>query len=323
MHFITRAAIFASEQRLHIHNPGFCKDPGSVLFGEIQITEIKRILGAVTAAHDAATTGYARISLRPFSVEKRIRKDAARRRVARLEDSYSGGIEGGSAASCFGGSLEQVVGRSEDGVLGHAQHARRGLIMPGHLGLPISQALPGTKIPYFGGRSQQGSGISDGASAHSAAMKNGGVREQAHVEETAQTEAGTPEPAMNGPTRAGQGVFVPPPAHLHHSNRVTLLGEAVGCDAAPEAGSDHDKVEVKLLVACRHTGPLVRTPANGPDHWCTTLVRSAIYVELDTIKRNQWDSYPASAHRASCLFSSRQQKRCSQLTHGFPRPDRH
>src|SRR5512142_286525 len=260
MHFIAGAAIAASSQRLDIHNYGFRKDLGSVFFGEIQITEVERILGAVTATHDAATTGYARISLRPFSVEKRIGKDAARLRFRRLEDSYSGGIEGGSASNCFGGPLEQVVGRSENGVLGHAQHARRGLIMPGHLGLPISQALPGTKGPYFFGRREQGSGVGDGASAHSAAMKNSGVPEQAHIEETAQTEAGAPEPAMNGPTRAGQGVLAPTPAHLHHGDFVTLFGEPVSCDTAAEAGSDHDKVEVKLLLAWRHTGPLVRTP---------------------------------------------------------------
>jgi len=82
-------------------------------------------------------------------------------------------------------------------------------------------------------------------------MKDGGVAEEPHVEETAEAKSGTPEPAMNGPTAEGQIVRRPAAAHLHDRNLVAFFRKPESGDAAPESRSDHDKVEIE----CTFVGP--------------------------------------------------------------------
>jgi len=76
-------------------------------------------------------------------------------------------------------------------------------------------------------RRKQGTGVGDGSAADGAAMKNGCVPEQPHVEEASQAELGAPEPAMDGPTGVGQIGRRPAPAHLHDGNFVALLDQTM------------------------------------------------------------------------------------------------
>ena len=76
--------------------------------------------------------------------------------------------------------------------------------------------------------------------------------EEPHVEEAAQAEFGTPDPAMNGPTGARQVVRCPAPTHLHDGDFVALLRQPKGRNTAAKAGSDDDEVEIELVVAGLH-----------------------------------------------------------------------
>jgi len=71
------------------------------------------------------------------------------------------------------------------------------------------------------------------------------MAEKPHVEEAAQTECGTPEPAMDGPTGVRQIVRRPAPAHLHHGHTVALLRQPVRRHAAAETGANYYEVEIK------------------------------------------------------------------------------
>jgi len=83
-------------------------------------------------------------------------------------------------------------------------------------------------------------------------MKDGDVSEEPHVKEAAKTEFRSPEPTMQRPTGARQGFGSPPATHLHHPNPVALFRQTMGGDAAAEALSDHDEIEIILTVAERH-----------------------------------------------------------------------
>jgi len=76
--------------------------------------------------------------------------------------------------------------------------------------------------------------------------------EEPHVEEAAQAEFGTPEPAMDGPTGVRQLVGRPAPAHLNDSNSVALLHQPMGRNTAAKTGPDDDEVEIELVISGRH-----------------------------------------------------------------------
>jgi len=81
--------------------------------------------------------------------------------------------------------------------------------------------------------------------------------EEPHVEEAAQPEFGTPEPAMDGPTGVRQIVGRPAPPHFHDGNAVALLHQSVGRHAAAETGADHDVVEIESILLADFGGALV------------------------------------------------------------------
>ena len=83
-------------------------------------------------------------------------------------------------------------------------------------------------------------------------MKDGCVPKEAHVEKPTKAELRPPEPTMEGPTTFGQCGRVPALAHLHHSDAVALLDEAMGANAAPEAGADHNEVKVEFVAFIGH-----------------------------------------------------------------------
>lgn len=72
--------------------------------------------------------------------------------------------------------------------------------------------------------------------------------EEPHVEEAAQSEFGTPEPAMDGPTGVRQIVGRPAPPHLHDGDTIALLHQPVGGHAAAKPGADHDEVEIESIL---------------------------------------------------------------------------
>lgn len=140
--------------------------------------------------------------------------------------------------------------------------------MLGHLRLPLRQTSPRSNFPNFVGRTEKRACICDGSAADRAAVENGGVPEETHVEKTAQTELRPPEPAMNGPARAGKRKGRPSAPHLEHGNSITFFHQPERRNAASEAGSDDNKVEIELRFAYRHAIPLAEDRVLQPKTLC-------------------------------------------------------
>src|SRR5208337_1367419 len=82
-------------------------------------------------------------------------------------------------------------------------------------------------------------------------------------EEAAQRQTRTPEPAVDGPTGARQGLRRPAAAHLHDRDVVALLDQPVRGDAAAKTGPDDDEVEIPVIALTRHGGALCSRDHNG------------------------------------------------------------
>src|SRR5579864_6507481 len=125
--------------------------------------------------------------------------------------------------------------------------------MARHLCFPGRQSSPGSCVPDLLRRREESAGVGDRPAADGAAMVDGYMAKKAHIEEAAQAELRTPEPAMDGPTCAGEGVGSPTPPHLQYCNSIPFLHQSKGGDASPEAGSDDDEIVIEFVVARRHT----------------------------------------------------------------------
>jgi hypothetical protein len=90
------------------------------------------------------------------------------------------------------------------------------------------------------------------------------VSEEPHVEKPAEPELWTPEPTMNGPTRARQIVGRPAPPHFHDSNFVAFLGQSMCGNTTTKAGPNDDEIKVELAVTGCH-GWLRFVIKNGPE----------------------------------------------------------
>jgi hypothetical protein len=73
------------------------------------------------------------------------------------------------------------------------------------------------------------------------------MTKETHVEEAAQGEFGTPDPAMYGPTRARQALRSPATAHLDDPNPVAFFSEAQGRDTTAEARANYDEIKIQLV----------------------------------------------------------------------------
>src|ERR1700757_1453829 len=94
-------------------------------------------------------------------------------------------------------------------------------------------------------------------------MKNGRVPKEPHVEKTTKAKLRPPEPAMERPASPRERGRSPALAHLHHSDPIPFLDQAVGTNAAPKAGSDHDEIKVEYVVVSWH---MVNEPTSFPHH---------------------------------------------------------
>jgi hypothetical protein len=91
-------------------------------------------------------------------------------------------------------------------------------------------------------------------------MEDGGVPEKPHIEETAQTQVRTPNPAGDGPAGARQIVRRPAPAHFHDRDFVSFFHQPEGRNAAAETGTDNNEIEIELAV--RRAADSVATSAH-------------------------------------------------------------
>src|SRR5208282_373150 len=94
--------------------------------------------------------------------------------------------------------------------------------------------------------------VGDRSATHRAAVEDGYMPEEPHIEEAAQAQVGTPKPAMDRPTGTRQIVRRPAPAHLHDRDFIPLLHQPKGRNTAAETRTDNNKVEVELVVALGH-----------------------------------------------------------------------
>ena len=93
------------------------------------------------------------------------------------------------------------------------------------------------------------------------------MSEEPHVEEAAQAQLGTPEPAMDGPTGVRKVVRGPTATHLHDGNAIAFLHQAMGRNTPAEAGSDDDEVKIELVVAGRHRAARVAGAVLSTIRW--------------------------------------------------------
>src|ERR1017187_8802714 len=121
-----------------------------------------------------------------------------------------------------------------------------------HFRFPIGEPSPRFRLPHFLRRWKQGTGIGDGSATDCTAMQDRHMTEEPHIEEATKAQFGAPEPTADRPTGPWQRVRRPSPAHFHYRNPVAFLHQAMGRNAAPEAGTDHDEIEIELVTGVRH-----------------------------------------------------------------------
>ena len=205
-HLVAVASVGSAIERPDIHHLGFGEDLRAVLLGEVEVVLVQGVLGAVAAAHHAAAAGDATGAFRSLAAEIGVGISLAGRVALRpFEDGDPGAIEGVPYPVLFRRAPEDVIRRTHDPVLGDAQHAHRGVVVPRHLGFPIGQAGPRSVVPDGVSRDQRGIGVGDGAAAHRAAVHDQNVAEGIDVEEAAQAEAGPPDPVPDLPVRCRAG----------------------------------------------------------------------------------------------------------------------
>jgi len=137
-HRVAGAAIGGGSQRLDVHHAGFGKDARSVLFGEIEVGKIQRIIGAIAATHHASAATGAGGSSWAFSAKKWIWKRLiAGLSLGGLKDAHSGAVESIPRARGFCGFLQELISGAEDPIFRDTQHARSGLVVLGHFRFPV------------------------------------------------------------------------------------------------------------------------------------------------------------------------------------------
>lgn len=174
------------------------------------------------------------------------------------------------------------------------------------------------RFPRLYPAGKQRASIGDRSSPNRATVKDGGVTEETHVEETTQSELRAPEPTMDGPTRSRKRFGRPPASHLDHGNLVSLLRQSERRNTASEAGADDDEIEIKLMIARFHTASLAARDV-------TRLVPWFVDYEVLSIRRHIHDAAhfiflakssplhsPDFPRRMQCV-SSQQIVRCESM----------
>ena len=148
--FIAFAAIGFIVERADIHDASLGEELHPALLGEVEVVLVESIFGAVAATDHAAAAGIAGCASGAFALEIGVGVgQASGFTLGSLENPYAGSIEGRAHSGGDGDFFQKMIGGTEDFVLGYAEHARRGVVMTGHLGLPVREALPGAAFPNF------------------------------------------------------------------------------------------------------------------------------------------------------------------------------
>ena len=129
------------------------------------------------------------------------------------------------------------------------------------------------------------------------------MAEEAHVEEAAKRNSGTPEPAVHLPAGFRQVLRSPAAAHFHNADAIPLLGKTEGRDASAEAGADDDEIEVEFVGIERHVGLESR--------FCSSLRREQLALPSGgaalPLPRPP-APLPGAAYRDGCNGSARQDR---------------
>ena len=225
---------------------------GAVLLGQIQIVLVEAVLGAVPAAHHAATAADAAVSFRPFAIKVGVcmRATSGWRAAFSLgaeEDADLGGVPGVFAAGDFRHAFQVVIRWRDDLIGRHAEHLLCRGVVRRHHRMPVVEPRPLAVVPHPVGRHQQRLRIGDGASAHRVAVQHDDMAEKAHGEEAAQPQHWPPQPATQPPVGAGHVVRCPALALFHDRHAIAFLGQAMRAHRAAKARA-HDEVVVVMLV---------------------------------------------------------------------------
>src|SRR5215469_3497986 len=181
-----------------------------------------------------------------------------------------------------------------------------------HFRLPIVEAFPRAVVPDFVGGAQHRARVGDGSSADRAAVQDGHVAKEAHVEEAAKRNSGTPEPAVHLPAGFRQVFRSPAAAYFHDADAIALLGKTESRDASTEAGTNDDEIEVEFVWIERHVGLESR--------FCSSLRCEQLALPSGAALPLLWPPAPPrdAAYRDGCNGSAcqgRSGKRCGSPIH--------
>ena len=220
--------------------------------GEPEVVLRQRVLGSVPAADHAASAADAAASLGARAAEERIRVRSSR--LAGV-DADPGRLEGLLDADLGRVLPEQLVGRTQLVVGADAEHAFGGLVVGGELDLPVRRQ-PGPLGVLVEGVAGpvEGVGVAEAAAADPVAGDDEHVLEGRHPHDPSQSEPRHPEVAAQVPGGLGEVLVGESPAAFEDPDPVALGRQPQGADRSPEAGADHQIVEVMLTRGLRVHG---------------------------------------------------------------------
>ena len=242
----------ARAERADVDDLALGDDLTARVLGEPEIVLGQGVLRADRAADHAAPAGDAARALGALAVEEgvgdrlagRAEEDADARLGVRLV-----GLDVPAEVA------QQVVGGIVGGDRRDAEHPLGLVVVRRERGLPVVlQAGPlviGIE-PRAG--AVQRVRVAEAAAAHAGAGEDRDVLEERQAEDAVQAQAGGEEVAPQVPGRARELVVGVASAGLHHRDAVALLRQAMGGDAAPESGADHEPVVVVSITGRRSHG---------------------------------------------------------------------
>ena len=115
----------------------------ALLLGEVEVVLHQGVLGVVLAADHAVTAGDAGVAVGTDATEERVRHPLPSAGVRLTEEhAHRCRVEGVADAEVVGDLLHHVVRRRAQGVLDHAEHPLRLVVVRRQLGLPVGDVAP-------------------------------------------------------------------------------------------------------------------------------------------------------------------------------------
>ncbi len=230
-------------ERLDVYDPVLGEDPGPELLGEIEIVLVQAVLGVLAAAGHALAAKLAADTVRPLALEIGVRG-----RLAFLAEINADRRQAvGRFAPDLGRRLlhQDVLG-GLDGIAHDPEHAPGQVVIRKELIFPAEPA-DARPLEEDVGRDIERIGVIEAPAADPGAGQDEDPVQQAQAPGAVEAERGKPKELAQVPIAAGEFVGVPALAGFDDADRVALLGQPHGGDAAAEARPDDQIIENELV----------------------------------------------------------------------------